>query len=224
MKLGLGLGLKDHVGWGGNQQEKLSSLLTSATRGILYCMIHERIMKTYWGIQHAEKALFLHCKKTQTPNNSFFASFCSLSFSLLLFLFLLWISFFKTDHGLGWAFLPLKGTWETSYGIQYVRPSVRSRSIWPGDPWGQSGVTQSLTLLPNSPAPSPREPSFHSKTVSAKWTSLTLHVQLNLGEKGPPLLFFSNSLYFRFHFFLWWMFCVKLDMSSNILYILVCPI
>ncbi|KAK2895244.1 hypothetical protein Q8A73_014732 [Channa argus] len=36
-------------------------------------------------------------------------------------------------------------TSETSYGIQYVHPSMRSRSIWPGDPLGVSGVTQSLT-------------------------------------------------------------------------------
>ena len=159
-------------------------------------MIHERIMKPSWVcIQHAEKALFWLCKKHKHQTsawNSFFASLCSLSISLLSFLLLLWKKndFVKTDQGLGWAFLSLKGTWETSYGIQYVRPSVRSRSIWPGNPWGQSRVTQSLTLLPNSPAPSPREPSFHSKNVSAKWTSLTLHVQLNLGKKGASFVIF----------------------------------
>lgn len=69
----------------------------------------------------------------------------------------------RAPHREAFALLPLTDTSETSYGIQYVHPGVRSRSIWLGDPPGPSGVTQSL--IPVHP-----EPSLHFRTLSAKWT------------------------------------------------------
>ncbi|KAJ8012112.1 hypothetical protein DPEC_G00065290 [Dallia pectoralis] len=40
----------------------------------------------------------------------------------------------------------MKGSWETSYGIQYGRPSVQSRSIWLEGPWGLSGPEREKRL------------------------------------------------------------------------------
>lgn len=59
----------------------------------------------------------------------------------------LWCKIYFGENStlLACAFLQQKETSETSYGIQYVRPSMRSRSIWPADPLGVSGVTQSLS-------------------------------------------------------------------------------
>lgn len=47
---------------------------------------------------------------------------------------------------------------------QYVRPSMRSRSIWPGDPLGVSEVTQSLTPTRHI------HRAIFSCTMSAGWT------------------------------------------------------
>lgn len=88
---------------------------------------------------------FIQYKQPAQMQVQYASNVCPLCSSVLAITFL-WgkIQFGENSTLLGCAFLPLKETSETSYGIQYVRPSVRSRSIWPGDPLGVSGVTQSL--------------------------------------------------------------------------------
>lgn len=108
---------------------------------------------------------------------------------------------------LGCAFLPLKETSETSYGIQYVRPSVRSRSIWPGDPLGVSGVTQSLT------------PALHIQRESHLFTSelCQQNGRLNLSTQPCHSVYGSSTETFVFVFCVRpVLFCIHPGSVSNI--------
>lgn len=114
--------------------------------------------------------------------------------SSVLAIALLWckIQFGENSTLLGCTFLPLKETSETSYGIQYVRPSVRSRSIWPGDPLGVSEVTQSLT-----PALHIQRAIFSLQNCVSKMdasTSACSSARVFLDRAPRPLLLFEHFL------------------------------
>ncbi|CAB1432373.1 unnamed protein product [Pleuronectes platessa] len=75
----------------------------------------------------------------------------------------------------------MKETAETSYGIQYVRPSMRSRSIWPGRPLGVSGGHMGTGANPNS--------RWIRSTLdeSPVYQRVRTHRQTNTITLSPPL-------------------------------------
>lgn len=92
------------------------------------------------------------------PSVLFCSCCCTFFFSSLLIYFFLPISL---EDLVLWNLTTIRlsvpsteGTWETSYGIQYVHWGMGSRSIWPERPRGLSGVTQYLTPLVPRWAPS----------------------------------------------------------------------